>query len=436
MISSKLRIQLLLLMLIVSLGRVSAQSYVPSKENVESRKEFSDMKFGIFIHWGIYSMFGQGEWYMHNANLDHKEYAKAARGFYPAHFDAKEWVKAIKGSGAKYITITSRHHDGFSMWKTAQSDYNIVDGTPYGKDVLKMLSDECQKQGMRLHFYYSHLDWTREDYPMGRTGKGTKRDMTHQDYPHYLKFMKNQLTELLTQYGPIGAIWFDGFWDHDEDATPFDWKLDEQYELIHRLQPRCLVANNHHVTVHPGEDIQIFERDIPGQNTAGLSGQEISVLPLETCQTMNGMWGYKIVDQNYKSTKDLIRLLVGTSGKGANLLLNIGPQPSGELPETALSRLKEMGEWLDKYGESIYGTTAGDIQDVEWGTSTRKGEKLYLHVLKSNVREIVLPKNIKVKRAVCMNNKEKVAIKKSGKGIAVSVPKIDEVDVVIECSGK
>lgn len=436
MISSKLRIQLLLLMLIVSLGRVSAQSYVPSKENVESRKEFSDMKFGIFIHWGIYSMFGQGEWYMHNANLDHKEYAKAARGFYPAHFDAKEWVEAIKGSGAKYITITSRHHDGFSMWKTAQSDYNIVDGTPYGKDVLKMLSDECQKQGMRLHFYYSHLDWTREDYPMGRTGKGTKRDMTHQDYPHYLKFMKNQLTELLTQYGPIGAIWFDGFWDHDEDATPFDWKLDEQYELIHRLQPQCLVANNHHVTVHPGEDIQIFERDIPGQNTAGLSGQEISVLPLETCQTMNGMWGYKIVDQNYKSAKDLIRLLVGTSGKGANLLLNIGPQPSGELPETALSRLKEIGEWLGKYGESIYGTTAGDIQDVEWGTSTRKGEKLYLHVLKSDVREIVLPKNIKVKRAVCMNNKEKVAIKKSGKGIVVSVPKIDEVDVVIECSRK
>lgn len=436
MISSKLRIQLLLLMLIVSLGRVSAQSYVPSKENVESRKEFSDMKFGIFIHWGIYSMFGQGEWYMHNANLDHKEYAKAARGFYPAHFDAKEWVKAIKGSGAKYITITSRHHDGFSMWKTAQSDYNIVDGTPYGKDVLKMLSDECQKQGMRLHFYYSHLEWTREDYPMGRTGKGTNRDMTHQDYPHYLKFMKNQLTELLTQYGPIGAIWFDGFWDHDEDATPFDWKLDEQYELIHRLQPRCLVANNHHVTVHPGEDIQIFERDIPGQNTAGLSGQEISVLPLETCQTMNGMWGYKIVDQNYKSTKELIRLLVGTSGKGANLLLNIGPQPSGELPETALSRLKEMGEWLGKYGESIYGTTAGDIQDVEWGTSTRKGEKLYLHVLKSDVREIVLPKNIKVKRAVCMNNKEKVAIKKSGKGIVVSVPEIDDVDVIIECSGK
>jgi len=436
MISSKLRIQLVLLMLVVSFGRVSAQSYVPSKENVESRKEFSDMKFGIFIHWGIYSMFGQGEWYMHNANLDHKEYAKAARGFYPAHFDAKEWVEAIKGSGAKYITITSRHHDGFSMWKTAQSDYNIVDGTPYGKDVLKMLSDECQKQGMRLHFYYSHLDWTREDYPMGRTGKGTKRDMTHQDYPHYLKFMKNQLTELLTQYGPIGAIWFDGFWDHDEDATPFDWKLDEQYELIHRLQPRCLVANNHHVTVHPGEDIQIFERDIPGQNTAGLSGQEISVLPLETCQTMNGMWGYKIVDQNYKSTEELIRLLVGTSGKGANLLLNIGPQPSGELPEAALSRLKEMGEWLGKYGESIYGTTAGDIQDVEWGTSTRKGEKLYLHVLKSDVREIVLPKNIKVKRAVCMNNKEKVAIKKSGKGIVVSVPKIDDVDVIIECSGK
>lgn len=388
-----------------------AQDYIPSEENLKSRQEFSDMKFGIFLHWGIYSMFGQGEWYMNNANLDWREYAKAASGFYPAKFDAKAWVSAIKDSGAKYITITSRHHDGFSMWGTKQSDFNIVDGTPYGKDVLKMLADECHSQGVMLNFYYSHLDWRREDYPQGRTGHGTHRDASKADWNSYYKFMNNQLTELLTGYGKVGAIWFDGYWDHDSDSIPFDWQLGPQYELIHQLQPGCLVGNNHHVDVHPGEDIQIFERDVPGDNTAGYSGDmAISKLPLETCQTMNGMWGYKITDQDYKSTEELIRLLVRTSGKGANLLLNIGPQPNGELPATALLRLKEMGEWLRENGESIYGTTAGDIEEQPWGVTTRKGNVLYLHILNLDKDQLVLPKKYKVKSATLLDGSKKVEV--------------------------
>lgn len=388
-----------------------AQDYIPSEENLKSRQEFSDMKFGIFLHWGIYSMFGQGEWYMNNANLDWREYAKAASGFYPAKFDAKVWVSAIKDSGAKYITITSRHHDGFSMWGTKQSEFNIVDGTPYGKDVLKMLADECHAQGVMLNFYYSHLDWRREDYPQGRTGHGTHRDASKADWNSYYKFMNNQLSELLTGYGKVGAIWFDGYWDHDSDSIPFDWQLGPQYELIHQLQPGCLVGNNHHVDVHPGEDIQIFERDVPGDNTAGYSGDmAISKLPLETCQTMNGMWGYKITDQEYKSTDELIRLLVRTSGKGANLLLNIGPQPNGELPATALLRLKEMGEWLRKNGESIYGTTAGDIEEQPWGVTTRKGNVLYLHILNLDKDQLVLPKKYKVKSATLLDGSKKVEV--------------------------
>lgn len=388
-----------------------AQDYIPSEENLKSRQKFSDMKFGIFLHWGIYSMFGQGEWYMNNANLDWREYAKAASGFYPAKFDAKAWVSAIKDSGAKYITITSRHHDGFSMWGTKQSDFNIVDGTPYGKDVLKMLADECHAQGVMLNFYYSHLDWRREDYPQGRTGHGTHRDASKADWNSYYKFMNNQLTELLTGYGKVGAIWFDGYWDHDSDSIPFDWQLGPQYELIHQLQPGCLVGNNHHVDVHPGEDIQIFERDVPGDNTAGYSGDmAISKLPLETCQTMNGMWGYKITDQDYKSTEELIRLLVRTSGKGANLLLNIGPQPNGELPATALLRLKEMGEWLRENGESIYGTTAGDIEEQPWGVTTRKGNVLYLHILNLDKDQLVLPKKYKVKSATLLDGSQKVEV--------------------------
>lgn len=396
-----------------------AQDYVPTPENLQARKEFSDMKFGIFLHWGIYSMFAQGEWYMHNANIDWREYEKAASAFYPARFDAEALVKAIKDAGARYITFTTRHHDSFSMWDTEQSDFNIVDATPYQKDVLKMLADECHKQGVMLNLYYSHLDWRREDYPLGRTGRGTHRDASKADWPSYYKFMNNQLTELLTHYGKVGAIWFDGFWDHDEDTVPFDWQLGPQYELIHRLQPSCLVGNNHHVEVHPGEDIQIFERDVPGQNTAGLSGQAISRLPLETCQTMNGMWGYKIIDQNYKSSDELIRLLVRTSGKGANLLLNIGPQPNGELPATALERLKDMGEWLRANGESIYGTTAGDLEEQPWGVTTRKGNALYLHILDLNSHALELPLSCKVKSA-CVLNGQAVKFKKTKTGITLT----------------
>ena len=355
---------------------------------------------------------------MHNANIDWREYEKAASAFYPARFDAEAWVKAFKDAGARYITFTTRHHDGFSMFHTEESDFNIVDATPYGRDGLKMLAEECHKQDIMLNLYYSHLDWRREDYPMGRTGRGTHRDASKANWTTYYRFMNNQLTEVLTRYGKIGAIWFDGFWDHDQDSIPFDWQLEQQYQLIHKLQPACLVGNNHHVDVHPGEDIQIFERDVPGQNTAGYSGQAISRLPLETCQTMNGMWGYKITDQNYKSTDELIRLLVRTSGKGANLLLNIGPQPNGELPATALQRLKEMGAWLRDNGESIYGTTAGDIEEQPWGVTTRKNDTLYLHILHCNEKSLHLPLTCKVKSATLLHGRN-VKFKQSKTGVTL-----------------
>lgn len=414
----------LFFVLLVFFISLSAQQYVPTVENLKARKEFSDMKFGIFIHWGIYSMFGQGEWYLHNAKLNPQEYAKAAAGFYPAQFDASEWVAAIKDSGAKYITFTSRHHDGFSMWNTAYSDYNIVDATPYNKDVIAQLADECHKQGIMLNLYYSHIDWTREDYPQGRTARTQYRDPAKADWASYYSFMNNQLTELLTNYGKIGAIWFDGFWDHDMDTVPFDWQLDYQYDLIHRLQPSCLIGNNHHVNVHQGEDIQIFERDVPGENKAGYSGDmDISNLPLETCQTMNGMWGYKVADQNYKSLDDLIRLLVKTSGMGANLLLNIGPQPSGELPIVALERLKGMGEWLRVNGEAIYGTKAGDIKPQSWGVTTRKGDVLYVHILDQNLTSLYLPLDFKVKSITALSDEAKIQYEKTKNGVIINFQK-------------
>ena len=321
------------------------------------------------------------------------------------------------------------------MFDTKYSDFDIVDATPFGRDVIKELADECHKQGIKLHFYYSHLDWRRDDYPQGRTGTGTGRPEGHGDWKSYFEFMNNQLTELLTNYGEVGAIWFDGFWDQPAD---FNWQTDEQYALIHRLQPACLIGNNHHVTPNPGEDIQIFERDQPGENTAGLSGQAISALPLETCQTMNGMWGYKIQDQNYKSTKELIHYLVETAGKNANLLLNIGPQPNGELPAVAVQRLKEMGEWMKVYGETIYETRGGDIAPHPWGVSTRKGNRLFVHILDLADDGLYLPLKTKVTAAKVFVDGTPVEYKqeKNG-GVLLKLPKVpDEVDYVIELTLK
>ena len=413
------------------------QTYQPTQEILQAREKFNDYRFGIFLHWGIYSMFAQGEWYMTNKQLDCEEYAKAANAFYPHQFNANEWVEAIKEAGARYICFTSRHHDGFSMWNTQVSDYNIMN-TPFKRDVIKELAEACHNQDLALHLYYSHIDWTRPDYPRGRTGQRTCKNL-QPDWNNYYRFMNEQLTELLTNYGKIGAIWFDGWWDHDEDSIPFDWQLDGQYALIHQLQPSCLVGNNHHQTPFEGEDIQIFERDVPGENKAGLSGQSISRLPLETCQTMNGMWGYKVEDQNYKSTNELIQLLARTAGKGANLLLNIGPQPDGQLPATALNRLSEIGQWLKKYGESIYGTDAGEFKQGEDIVTTKKDNLVYVHILTDSIKEVKIPMKDKVKNLYKLDDKSAIQYKQKDDTLTFSteIPSgtADQV-IVIELKNK
>lgn len=409
-------------------------TYIPSEEVKKSQREFAADRFGIFIHWGIYSMFGQGEWYL-NYGPRADEYAKAAKGFYPADFNADQWAKAIKDAGARYICFTSRHHDGFSMWDTEQSDYNIVDATPFKRDVIKELSDACRDNDLKLHLYYSHIDWTRPDYPRGRTGHTPDLDSLHYDWKGYRRFMDNQLTELLTNYGPIRCIWFDGWWDHDEDKTPFDWELPSQYALVHNLQPGCLIGNNHHQNIFPGEDIQIFERDRPGENTAGYSSQDISMLPLETCNTMNGMWGYRIEDTDYKDSRVLINYLVRTAGQGANLLLNIGPQPNGELPAQALERLHDIGVWMRKYGETIY-STEGSLFKADWGTSTRLPGRTFIHILSPESTEIFIPGYLDIKEAFRYGNPEdKLPYTIGEDGVTLHLPYIPEdIDFIVELS--
>ena len=314
---------------------------------------------------------------------------------------------AIKASGAGYLTFTTRHHDSFSMFKTAESPYNIVDATPFGRDVLRELADACHHQGVDLHLYYSILDWARPDYPLGRTGHHTGRTL-RPDYNSYMQFMKNQLRELLTAYGDVKAVWLDGYWDHDSDSIPFDWRMPELYSYVHSLRPACLLGNNHHLYPLPGEDFQMFERDQPGENHAGLSGQDVSALPLEMCQTMNGMWGYKVSDTNYKTVPELVQMLVRAASKSCNLLLNIGPQPDGELPALALDRLRGLGTWMRQYGSTVDGTVGGPVPEQSWGVSTMRGDTVYLHVLQSGLTAITVPLDRKPRRVTAFDGRKKL----------------------------
>lgn len=412
---------------------------VQDSSRFEAREEFSKSRLGIFLHWGIYSMMGDGEWVMNIRNIPHDEYSRLASGFYPSKFDAQQWIRLFKSAGAKYVTITTRHHDGFSMFRTKASPYNIMDATPFKRDVIGELADACRKEGLKIHFYYSQVDWGREDYlPLGSSGQVGGR-MKGGDWNSYLKFMDAQLTELLTQYGPVGAIWFDGMWDkkpEDREEWRRLWNIDNQYALIHKLQPSCLIGSNHHTAPFPGEDIQIFEKDLPGENLAGYSeGQTVSLsLPLETCQTMNYSWGYRITDNAYMTSDDLIRYLVKTAGKGANLLINIGPRPDGTLPDGAVERLEALGRWMDVYGATIYDTDAGPVKEQEWGVTTGRGNTLFVHVLKHQPTIEIPTEGRKLVKAVEFASGKKIQAKQKGDSVVITVPQCDSTvaDNVLE----
>ena len=405
--------------------------YTPTKENLESREMFRDMKFGMFIHWGIYSILGNGEWVMHDRGIPYKNYSRLASFFNPQQFNAKDIVDLAKAAGMKYITITSRHHDGFSMFKTDATGYNIVDATPYHHDPLKDLADECHKQGIKLFFYYSLLDWGRPDYGFGHAIVNGKP--VDADWDHYIGFMKQQLTELLTNYGPVAGIWFDGEWERRD----VNWHLDEIYALIHKLQPAAMIGNNHHIAAIKGEDFQMFEKDLPGENTTGFGADaKISQLPLETCETVNNSWGFNITDTNYKSVKQIIHILVNDAGRNANLLLNIGPMPNGRVQPEFVDTLTAVGNWMAKYGESIYGTRGAIAAPQDWGVVTGKNNTLYVHILKSGGQPyIFIPKlKQKITGASLFDGNSKVRFKQQPEGLFIYLDNVpaDNIDTIIK----
>lgn len=431
-----------LLCLISTIG-LAQSAYTPSPENLRSRQWFQDAKFGLFIHWGVYSVLGDAEWVMQNQDIPVTEYERLVDFFNPIHFSAEEWVSLAKSAGMKYITITTKHHDGFAMYDSKVSDYNIVDRTTYGKDIFRMLEQECEKQGLKLFAYYSQLDWHHPDYyPRGWTGRRTERPESG-NWDDYLAYQDAQIRELAENYN-VSGFWFDGWWDHNTKAPEWlafakyripgaEWQLERTYNMIHDIKPELLIGNNHHVLPFNGEDFQMFEKDLPGENTIGFNTTEIGALPLETCETINGSWGFRLNDRRYKSTDDLIQMLVGAAGRNANFLLNVGPMPDGRIQPEFVQRLKEIGAWMSEYGETIYGTRGGPFSPSHWGVSTQKGNRIFLHVLdRGDV--IVLPSlNLSIKSIQEFITGNAVRFKISGDNILIHVPESekDVVDLVI-----
>jgi alpha-L-fucosidase len=341
---------------------------------------FQDVRFGMFIHWGLYSILAKQEWEMHIGRIPVPEYEKLVPQFNPYKFNADEWVSIAADAGQKYIVPTSRHHDGFSMYDTTLSDYKVTN-TPFKRDPLHELADACARRGdIRLGFYSSLLDWHHPAYRF-RAESGLA-------WSDYLDFLHGQVRELCTQFGELACLWFDGDWPHHQiDETnayfvaggPFEYE--KLYDMIHTLQPNAVVINNRHEKPLPGEDIQGFEQDLPGLNSAGFNATTVYDLPLEVCMTINDHWGYSAADHNVKSTRHLVQVLVRSASVGANFLLNVGPTAVGEIVPIHAARLRGVGRWLAAYGDAVYGTRAGVIPATASTVSTRKADTHFIHIL-------------------------------------------------------
>lgn len=403
-----------------------------SKAERDARmKWWREARFGMFIHWGLYAVpagkwgnrTGYGEWIMESAQIPVDDYRQFVDQFNPVQFNAKEWARMAKDAGMRYITITTKHHDGFALYDSKVSDYDVM-ATPFKRDIMKELAEATRAEGLTMCWYHSIMDWHHPDYEPHRAWSTPQP--ADANFARYEKYLHDQVSELLTNYGPIGVMWFDGEWErtwnHERGS-----RLDA---LCRKLQPKVIVNNR----------VDVGRGGMAGMSDAGFAGdfgtpeqeipaQGIPGVDWESCMTMNTHWGYNAWDKNYKSTTELIRNLVDIVSKGGNYLLNVGPKADGTFPEESVVRLKEIGQWMKVNSEAIYATHASPFKSLPWGRATMKPGKskseVFLHVFDwpSNNKLVVPGVGNEVISAQVLGHSTNVIAKKTGGDVVIDLPK-------------
>ena len=381
----------LLLLTVRQASAADDQQSLPKKAEASQDQRMQwwrEARFGMFIHWGLYSIpagewkgrTDHAEWIRDTAQIPIEQYDKFMGQFNPVKFDADQWVNIAKNAGARYIVITSKHHDGFCLFASKHTDYNVM-STPFKRDIMKEMAEACRSQGLRICWYHSIMDWHQPDYLPRR--KWESRSAAGADYERYVAHLKDQLRELVTNYGKIGVLWFDGEWEptwthqHAQDLYRYVRGLDPQIIINNRVDKGRQGMAGLNKEGNFAGDFGTPEQEIPATGLPGVDW--------ETCMTLNDHWGYNKHDQHWKSAEDLIRKLADVASKGGNFLLNVGPTVEGLIPQPSVQRLQALGRWMKVNGESIYGTAASPFQKLDWGRSTQKRlsggkTRLYLHV--------------------------------------------------------
>ncbi len=423
---------LLLLTLFLSAGFTQD---VNMENDKDTRMEWwREARFGLFIHWGLYAIpagewkgeTNHAEWIRTTAEIPLDVYDKFVPQFNPVKFNADEWVRMAKDAGMKYIVITSKHHDGFCLFDSKYTDFDVM-STPFKRDIMEELADACRRHNIKICWYHSIMDWHHPDY-LPRRDWETNRSEEGADFNRYVTYMKNQLKELVTNYGDIGVLWFDGEWERTWNRE-YGFDL---YEYVRSLQADIII-NNRVGAGRSGMEGMNEEGEFAGD--FGTPEQQIPATGLpdvdwETCMTMNNHWGYNKHDDNWKSTEDLLQKLADIASKGGNFLLNVGPTAEGLFPQASIDRLAAMGDWMDVNGEAIYGTKASPFKHLDWGRCTQKaieeGTRLYLHVFDwpENGKLVVPGIYNEAKWAFLLSDPERTVleIKRNQDALEISVP--------------
>ncbi len=400
----------------------------PRQANSEAIQAWRDMKFGLFVHWGPVSLKGTEIGWSRGAQVPAEEYDQLYKQFNPTQFDAEAWVTTARDAGMKYLVITSKHHDGFCLWPSKYTDYHIGN-TPFRRDVLKELSDACKKHGVQFCTYHSICDWRHPDYPLGSPGGRTEKP--NPNMPRYCEYLKNQTREIIENYGPLGIMWFDGEWEKP-------WTLEhgnELYAYLKGIQPNLIINNR----VSKGRqgmagttqqtELNAGDYDTPEQQIGSFQRAR----PWETCMTICQQWAWKPNDQ-MKSLKECLQTLIRVVGGDGNLLFNVGPMPDGRIEPRQVERLHEMGQWLSKYGESIYGTRGGPYKTTAALASTCRGNAVYLHILDGSGDTITLPALPRKVTDATLLTGGSVSVRQTQDAIEVTVPQQSrqEIDTIVK----